>query len=130
MENINLQQTDNTPAIDFNFETGMLQVKGTSYPEYAKEFYEPILQSLKEYAILPTAPKTTVIFKFHYFNTGTNSFITGIFKELEKLHKQGHTLKIDWYHERDDDDMRELGEYFATLTYLPIEVIDCENFDE
>lgn len=129
MENIKLEETENTPSIDFNFEQGHLEIKGTSYPEYAKEFYEPILQSLKEYTLLPNTSETVVNFKFHYFNTGTNSFITGIFKELEKLEKQGHSLQINWYHESEDDDMRELGEYFATLTYLPIEVIDCESFE-
>lgn len=129
MENINLKETENTPAIDFNFETGIFEIRGTSYPEYAKEFYEPILQALKEYSLVPTASQTSIIFKFHYFNTGTNSFITGIFKELEKLEKQGHPLQISWYHEEDDDDIKELGEYFASLTHLPIEIIDCESFE-
>ena len=129
MENITLKETESTPAINFNFETGNLDIRGTSYPEYAKEFYEPVLQALKEYSLVPTSSQTAVNFKFHYFNTGTNSFITGIFKELEKLDKQGHPLQINWYHETDDDDIKELGEYFATLTYLPIEVIDCESFD-
>jgi hypothetical protein len=128
MQNIKFKETENTPSIDFNFETGIFEIRGTSYPEYAKEFYEPILQSLREYALLPTAPETIMNFKFHYFNTGTNSLITGIFKELEKLEKQGHPLKVNWYHEDDDDDMRELGEYFGSLTYLPIEIINCETF--
>ncbi len=126
MQNILLKETENTPAIDFNFDKGVFEIKGLSYPEYAKEFYEPLLQNLREYALLPSAPKTVMTFKFQYFNTGTNSLITGIFKELEKLEKQGHPLKISWYHERDDDDMRELGDYFGTLTYLPVEVIDCD----
>lgn len=128
MQNIHLKETENTPAIDFNFDAGVFEIRGLSYPEYAKEFYEPLLQSLREYALMPSAPKTVMNFKFQYFNTGTNSLITGIFKELEKLEKQHHPLKVNWYHESEDDDMRELGEYFSTLTYLPVEVIDCENF--
>lgn len=127
MQNITFQETENTPFVSFDFTKGIFEVRGVSFPEYARDFYEPILESLREYAQKPPVSKTTMSFKFIYFNTGTNSFITGIVKELEFLHKQGHAIDLFWYYELDDEDMRELGGYFQSLTFLPVEFVACER---
>jgi hypothetical protein len=128
MQNIHLKATDITPEIIFNFTTGEFVIQGVSYPEYAKDFYEPILKELEQYADNPSTTKTVMSFKFTYFNTGTNTLITGIFKELEKLEKMpNHTIAIFWYYEEEDEDMLELGEYFKSLTHLPIVYVEAEE---
>lgn len=128
MQNIKIQETENTPSVDFDFRNGNLEIRGVSFPEYAKEFYEPILEALREYANHPSTKKTVLNFKFTYFNTGTNSFITDLFKELERLNNlHNHKVEIFWYYEEEDEDMKELGDYFDSLTHLPVKFIPCEE---
>ncbi|NJO03716.1 MAG: DUF1987 domain-containing protein, partial [Bacteroidia bacterium] len=103
MQNIHIAETDNTPSVHFDFQRGQLEIKGISFPEYAKEFYEPVLEALREYVTRPLVAKTVLAFKFTYFNTGTNSFITDLFKELERLDQlHEHTVEIFWYYEEED----------------------------
>ncbi len=128
MQNIKIEETENTPAVNFDYQKGVLEIKGVSFPEYAKEFYEPILESLREYSYHPTVKRTTIAFKFTYFNTGTNSFITNIMKELERIDQlDGYFVDIIWYYEEEDEDMKELGDYFESLTHLPVKFVACEE---
>ncbi len=127
MQNIRLKRTENTPEINFDFQKGVFEIMGVSYPEYAREFYEPVLENLEKYAANPPTQKTRMMFKFTYFNTGTNTLITGILQSLEALHEKGHEIHLQWYYEEDDEDMKELGEYFTTLTVLPVEFVPCEE---
>jgi hypothetical protein len=129
MQNIVLNETENTPYVNFDFEKGFFELKGVSYPEYAKEFFQPIIDELAEYVKNPPVGKTQIFFKFTYFNTGTNSPITGILKELETAAQiPGHEVEVVWCYEEEDEDMRELGEYFKSLTSLPIEIQQVESF--
>lgn len=128
MQNIKIEETENTPSIHFNFQEGVFEIRGVSFPEYAKEFYEPILEALREYASRPLVKKTRLIFKFTYFNTGTNSFITELMKELEQIQNlEGYEVEVIWYYEEDDEDMRELGDYFESLSSLPVNFVPCEE---
>ena len=128
MQNIMIAATENTPSVHFDFQEGVFEISGVSFPEYAKEFYEPILESLKEYTAHPLTPKTILKFKFTYFNTGTNSFITDLIKEMEKLSDlHGHEVDVIWYYEEEDEDMKEIGDYFDTLTHLSVKFEPCEE---
>jgi len=127
MQNIHLTRTDNTPEINFNFQTGIFEISGVSYPEYAREFYEPVVESLEKYVENPPTYETKMVFKFTYFNTGTNTLITAILQALEALHQKGHKIDLQWHYEEDDEDMRELGEYFKTLTILPVTFVEVEE---
>lgn len=128
MQNIIIEETENTPAIHFDFQNGEFEIRGVSFPEYAKEFYEPILEALREYTARPLVFKTRLTFKFTYFNTGTNSFITDLMKELERITDlEGYQVEVIWYYEEDDEDMKELGDYFESLTNLPVKFVECEE---
>ena len=128
MQNIIIEETENTPSIQFDFQRGEFEIKGVSFPEYAKEFYEPILEALREYTTRPLAKNTRLSFKFTYFNTGTNSFITDLMRELERIpNLDGYDVEVIWYYEEEDEDMKELGDYFESLTHLPVKFVECEE---
>lgn len=128
MQNIYIEESDNTPEVKFDFEKGKFEIKGVSYPEYAREFYQPILEAFNEYLLDPPTQHTEMAFKFTYFNTGTNPQINELISNLEKLsQKPGHSVSIKWYYEEDDEDIEELGDYFRLLTSLPIEFVQVEE---
>ncbi|EAY27437.1 DUF1987 domain-containing protein [Microscilla marina] len=129
MKNIFLEETDDGPQLNFNFNDGVFEVKGTSMPEHPDEYYREVLTHLQIYVDDPTASKTTMVFKFLYFNTGTNPIIMRLLETLEKLMDKSHKVEVQWVYEHDDMDMKEVGEYFNALTQLDIKLFPIESID-
>lgn len=129
MKNIFREETDEGPQLSFNFRDGIFEVKGTSMPEHPDEYYREALTYLQMYVDNPQAGKTKMIFKFLYFNTGTNPIIMRLLETLEKLTNKQHSVEVEWVYEHDDMDMKEVGEYFNALTKLNIELFPIESID-
>ena len=55
-------ETETTPGVNFNPDTGMLIIEGKSIPNDAEKFFIPILEWLEEY-VKVTKVKTTFILK-------------------------------------------------------------------
>ena len=126
MEKINIESTPKTPAINFDFEKGFLEIRGRSIPENSIEFYKPIVESLEKYGSAPH-PVTTVNIQLEYFNTSSSKCILDVFKKLETIHKGGNQLVINWYYEQDDEDMLEAGEDYQAIINVPFKMIQVEE---
>lgn len=110
---------ENTPAIDFDPNTGVFEISGKSIPEDSLGFYGPIMEWLKEYIANPCA-KTTFSFKLEYFNTSSSKVLLDIFYILEEI-KEG--LVINWYYEENDEDMEETASDFNEVLETEINII-------
>lgn len=126
MNNIYIEATTNTPRLDFQFDKGIFELKGNSFPEYAQEFFKENLQVFEKYSKNPLA-KTVFNFKLIYINTGTNPPIEKIFNLLDDIANMGKEVEINWFYEEEDDDMEELGRYFQNYTDIKIHRISCEQ---
>lgn len=118
MKKVRIESTHKTPSINFDFETGILEIKGRSIPENSMEFYKPVVELLEQYARAPRS-FTTVNIKLEYFNTRSSKCILDVFKKLENIHKVGNRLLINWYYEKDDKDMLETGEDYQAMIKVP-----------
>ena len=122
MKKIKIEPTAKTPAINFDFEKGFLEIKGRSIPENSIEFYKPIVESLEEYGTTPSSI-TTVNIQLEYFNTSSSKCILDVFKKLESIQKNGNQLIVNWYYELDDEDMLEAGEDYQAIINVPFKMI-------
>ena len=111
-----------TPAILFDKEAGKFEIGGKSFPEETKDFYEPVLNWLEEYAEQAN-PKTDFHFKLDYYNSSTSTMILEMLYILERIVKNGKEVKIHWHYHEIDDDMQEAGEEFAEMIDVPFEFI-------
>ncbi len=127
MEDIIIEKTESTPAINFNFQQGLFEIKGVSIPEDTEEFYKPLTDALESYLLDLENENIDIVFKFIYINTGTSAVIARIIKSLENLDLERYNVAIKWYHEEGDEDMKDLGDYFHSFTSLPFETIPCEE---
>ncbi|TAF65148.1 MAG: DUF1987 domain-containing protein [Cytophagales bacterium] len=127
MENIFIKETDTTPEISFNYQRGILEIKGVSIPEDTEDFYEPLLKYLNNYIQNPKSKTTIVSFKLIYINTSTSAIMARIIKVLEKLHSAKHSVNAKWYFEEGDDDMKEIGSDFRAFTTVPFTLVPCEE---
>lgn len=120
MENVIIKGEQDSPSVDFNFETGHLGIEGRSLPSNPHEFYKPIMDNLKEFL---AGWENDICFdiKMSYFNTASskqilellNLFIPDENKSDKKLFYK--KLTINWYHDGSDEDMAEAGQEYADL---------------
>ncbi|BDD05042.1 DUF1987 domain-containing protein [Aureibacter tunicatorum] len=116
MEVINLEGTEDTPKILLDKDNGIFEISGRSLPEDSAEFYQPVIDWIKEYAKSPNS-STSFEFKLEYFNTASSKLILDILTSLENI----DSTQIMWYFQEDDEDMEEAGEEFSELVELPFE---------
>lgn len=111
MDNLHIEQTLSTPSIISDFEKGILEIKGESYPENINTFYNPLMCYIKEYLQKPQK-KTTVILELTYFNSISSKLLYSFFDLLEEASNQ---LSIDviWRYDEENESIAEAGEDFA-----------------
>jgi len=93
-----------------------------SIPEDANKFYEPVLDWLNEYAENPHN-ETKVIFKIFYYNSSSIVHFTKIFRILQKLFDRNHKVSLEWYYNKDDENVKEDGEEFKKIFSFPFVVL-------
>lgn len=126
METLHLEGSAKTPTIDFNQETGVLELRGRSIPENSIEFYSPLQSWLDSYESTPN--HTTILdMKLEYFNTSSSKCILDIFKRLEKMNGDITAVHVNWYFETEDEDMAEAGEDYQAIVQLPFSIIEVEE---
>ncbi len=126
MEPISIPGTPKTPSVNFNADTGVVEIKGRSIPENSIEFYKPLVDWLEQYSGQPQK-KTVVNIQLEYFNTSSSKCILDVFKKLETIFKSHNDVVINWYYEEDDEDMLEAGEDYQSILKIPFKMIETDE---
>lgn len=126
MDPISIEGTPKTPMVNFDANTGKVEIKGRSIPENSIEFYKPLVDWLEEYGKTPKG-LTEVNVQLEYFNTSSSKCILDVFKKLEAIAKSGNEVIINWYYEEDDEDMLEAGEDYQSIIRIPFKMIEIEE---
>jgi hypothetical protein len=127
MDNYQVDGENYIPTIDFNAETGVLEISGESYHEYTIEFFQPAFEWLKKYLEKP-GRKITFNFRMTYFNTSSSRRFLEIFDMLELYKKEKNgDVTVNWYYQKDDVDMLESGEEYAEDVELAFNLIPIEG---
>jgi hypothetical protein len=122
---LQLNATGKTPAILFDTQTGMFSITGRSLTENSYDFYNPLLEVIKEYKKQPQV-ETTINIQLFYFNTSSSKSILDILLEFESL-KANSNIVINWHYEKEDQDMLEAGENYSILVDLPFKMIEINE---
>ncbi|TGL62299.1 DUF1987 domain-containing protein [Leptospira ognonensis] len=121
METIRIASTKNSPEVTLDFENGLAEVAGESYPENAVSFFKPVFEWLN-HTISQKKP-FKFLFKLDYFNTSSSKCIIDILDLLQIYHSNGGKINVEWYYRQDDEDMKDTGEEFLEDVDLPHELI-------
>ncbi|OFX59222.1 MAG: hypothetical protein A2046_12835 [Bacteroidetes bacterium GWA2_30_7] len=122
MKPLIIEPTFDTPEIVLDKQKGHFSFSGRSMPENPKEFFNPIIEWIDSYMKNPLN-ETHVIFKLEYFNTVSSRRIMEILEQFSELLNSGNKIKIDWYYEENDLDMKKAGEEFSIIVGIPIETL-------
>ena len=126
MEKLIIEGSSKTPTVNFDADSGKIELKGRSIPENSIEFYKPLVDWLEEY-MDNAADLTEVNIELEYFNTSSSKCLLDVFKKLEAVYKAGNEVKINWYYEEDDEDMLEAGEDYHSIIKIPFNMIEMEE---
>jgi hypothetical protein len=126
MQKLIIEESLLTPAILFDNENGILEIRGTSTPEDSFTYYKPIFNWLDEYTAAP-AKITKLNFIFDYFNTSSSKCVVNILKKVERIFHEGHEVEIFWYYHPDDKDMVDVGNDFQSIMKAPFIMKEIEK---
>ena len=112
------------PEVIFDASTGVCEMNGESYMEEAYKFYSPLIDWIREYSL--EGNDITLNLKLTYFNTSSSRLLLDMFDILKKSEDVGNKIKINWYYEVDDPDIKDEIEDFEIETGLKIELIPME----
>jgi len=113
MENLNIEATDRSPAVQFDFGQNEMKVIGESYPEDVSTFYHPIFEALDGYLADLGNGRCRFQFELIYFNSSSAKAIMMLMEKLDEAAKSGASIEVFWFYDEEDDTMRELGEEFG-----------------
>ena len=108
MKNLVLQQTDETPYLDFH-KDGHLLIKGISIPENISKFYTEPIHWLNEFKA-HKPHKIYLVFQIEYINTSSTRVFIDIIRLVDSFKDDKTQVEVVWAHEEDDEDNIELGE--------------------
>lgn len=128
MKKLNITATDKSPKVILDPESKIFEMEGNSRPENVRDFYYPIIDTLRDYLEdYVSNNKKDDLFKFNfkldYFNSSSAKFISDILVVFKTYAEKGANLKVYWYFEDGDEDMKEVGEDFSDMISTPFNFI-------
>lgn len=122
MNNLIIEKTHSTPGIVFDTETGVLEIKGESFPENVPKFYGPVIEWIKDF--LNSTDKEIVFnFEISYFNSSSSKILMNIFDYLEQQVSEGKNISVIWRCDHENESAVECGyEFKEDLDLLPFVV--------
>lgn len=135
METLRIEGTNMSPRVSFEPDRSLLEISGYSRPENARDFYMKILDWLTEYKVWlekngkanHNSDPVTFKFKYIYFNSSTAKFIYDIILLLSEYKNANIPLKIYWYFDEDDDELREAGEELSEMANVPFQYVEISR---
>ena len=110
-----------SPAIDFDPVSGVLSMRGESYPENTFEFFRPVMAWLRDYLAEATAPVSMEL-ELSYLNTGSIKCLMDMFDLLDAHHQEGKAARIVWRYHANNPRALETAEEFAEDLSLPFHI--------
>lgn len=123
MNDLYINKSNKTPEVNFKY-TGLIELRGNSFLENTREFYEPLIEWLQNYVINPS-DKTIVNFDFEYYNTSSQLWIFRVVEVLLDLVKVGKNIIFNWYFT--EEEVEEAGMDLASLLAIDMNFIKKEE---
>jgi hypothetical protein len=121
MNDLIISSTEDSPEIRLQA-NGNFLIAGRSLPEDAFRFYEPVIQWIGFYSQTPSE-STTIEFQLEYFNTASAKQLFKIVSMAAEIGRRKE-VRVKWYYEAGDRDMKASGERFSKLGGIPFEMTE------
>lgn len=123
MKKTYVEATVDSPLVIVDEDIGFVEISGNSTMEDPYNFYQKLIDYFKNY-LESNRNSLNINFKLEYFNTSSSKWIFQVLKILEKEHKEGLKIEINWFFDEDDEVMMEAGEDFKSLMKMPFNIVE------
>jgi hypothetical protein len=107
VKNINVPASQSTPAIQADWQAGVLKMQGDSYPENAFELFGEIIQWVED-----------------YLAHSADSLRLEL--QLEDAHVKGSAVSVKWHYDKRNERLAELAEEFKEDCTFPFLIVSHE----
>ena len=112
MKNLMIEITESTPEVQFDGFSGILKMRGESFPEDTSAFYAPIFEWLRSYLAEDNGQPITVNMEIVYFNSSSSKALMNFFDLLDDAVSNGRKIVVNWIYEVGNEASQEYGEEF------------------
>jgi hypothetical protein len=112
MENLIIAKTETTPEIRFHYSSGVLELRGESYPENTAEFYAPVFAWVSKFLAGGNDKPAIVNMEIIYFNSSSSKALMNFFDMLDEAVAGGMKIAVNWIYDADNESALEYGEEF------------------
>jgi hypothetical protein len=124
MESLRIEPSKSSPEVHFDAETGLLRIRGESFPENAAKFYTPVMDWLTRYFAEPSSSAAVLELEIIYFNSSTSKILMNIFQMAERAAASGRPISARWLCDEENETAIECGEEFKEdLSSLPFDIV-------
>lgn len=128
MDNLIIEATRSSPAIEFDADRRQLSLRGESYPENAAAFYAPVFAWLKAFlADLDLSATVTVNLEVLYLNSSSTKVMLNFLDLLDRAAQDGKPVTVNWFYDLDNEAVLECGQDFSeelqALTFNLVEKV-------
>ncbi len=128
MDSLRIAATERSPEVDFDFQQGILRLRGESYPEDASTVFGPVFAALEGFLASAGDREVRVDFDLTYFNSSSAKALMNMFQMLDDAASTGTRVTISWHFAPDDDTMKEFGEDFSEdLEHVTFTLVAAET---
>lgn len=133
MRKLIIEPESNSPKVVLDADKKIYLIAGESRPPDVREFYDPIIEWLRDYdqllQKLPEKQKEPFIFNFdfEYFNSSSGKSILDVCKVLTGMQLKGINVSVNWHFEKEDFDMHEAGKEISAIVKLPFKFVEEEQ---
>ncbi len=118
MNKLKIEGTQSTPSIFADPLTGVIEMRGDSYPENSFELFSPVMQWMED-CLRDPGRTLTVNLHLLYLNTSSVKAMMDIFDILEDAHREGRQVAVNWYYDEQNERVAELAEEFKEDCSFP-----------
>lgn len=126
MSDLHLVATQSTPAIAANRATGIVEMRGDSYPENTFEFFTPLIGWIDDFLKTSTVPLRLDLYLL-YLNTSSVKAMMDIFDMLEEAHGKSRDVAVCWFYDHENERIAELAAEFKEDCTFPFEILSSES---
>lgn len=106
-----------------------MRISGFSIPENTLEVYTKPLDWLKDLGLTSPIP-IQLDLKFDFLDSSSVRSVTDMLKILNTLpEKDFNKVQVNWFYEKEDDDMRETGTDLSAVAEIEFNVIQTDIDD-
>lgn len=121
-QDLSLEATQYSPAVKMDWQKGLIQMSGESYPENTYEFFAQIIAWLECYLASGVAPLLMEL-QLSYLNTSSIRAMIDLFDLLQEANDGGRDVRVVWLYDNRNPRASELGEEFKEDYTFPFDIL-------